>query len=252
MNKIHFVIGLGRSGSTLYGSYLSNEIDAIYVGELMYLIERSNNKNHLCGCKKTIQDCDFWGSIIKDLTPKEIMVLRNAGELLKLKNLILRPKKQKELSLLLFKILKNISLKYNKPVVDTSKLFPLSYHLKNETEVTFHLIIRNVRDVTQSMMSSKMHPITGEVIKLHNGSKIKTPLRWAFVNYLYRKMIKPSSIIYFNNKEAMKKYFISTKAFVDHSISGNPSKFEKKFINETNIEKRSNYFLSIINKFHLK
>lgn len=252
MKSINLVIGLGRSGTTLYGSYLAEAVNGVFVGELIYLIERLNQNNQLCGCEKKTINCKFYDKYLKSLTESEKVILSNASSTLKLKNLILKPKKQKITANLIFKILTSIHNDYNCSVVDTSKLFPLAFHLRKKQQIKFTLLIRNVLGVVNSMMSTKQHPRTNQVIKLHNGNPIKTPLRWLIVNYLYKIFIGPEQIICFNNKKSMRKYFNSNPNFINHSISGNPSKFNTSFDDRISYVIKPNIYFNFINKFHIK
>ena len=63
--------------------------------------------------------------------------------------------------------------------------------------------------------------------------------------------MKSHEIICFNNKESMRKYFVSNKNFIDHSMSGNPSKFEISFNLQTNTQVKSNILLKFLNRVHI-
>lgn len=60
MKFINLVIGLGRSGTTLYCSYLAEAVSGVFVGGLIYLIERLNENNHLCSCEKKTINCKLF------------------------------------------------------------------------------------------------------------------------------------------------------------------------------------------------
>ena len=55
----------------------------------------------------------------------------------------------------------------------------------------------------------------------------------------------------FLNDSNNKKYFVSNKNFIDHSMSGNPSKFEISFNLQTNTQVKSNILLKFLNRVHI-
>lgn len=62
--KVLYILGWGRSGSTLLANLLGG-IDGFFcVGELHYLWERGILEGRLCGCGKTLENCEFWRHVI--------------------------------------------------------------------------------------------------------------------------------------------------------------------------------------------
>ncbi len=61
--KILFIGGLGRSGSTLIEKLLNEMQDAFAIGESVHLWERGVRDNELCGCGEAFQDCPFWTAV---------------------------------------------------------------------------------------------------------------------------------------------------------------------------------------------
>ncbi len=58
--KLLFIGGLGRSGSTLIEKLLNEFNDAFAIGESVHLWERGLRDNELCGCGEAFDACPFW------------------------------------------------------------------------------------------------------------------------------------------------------------------------------------------------
>lgn len=66
INKVLYVAGPGRSGSTLL-EMLLGQMDGFYpIGELRFIWKRAFGQNQLCGCGKPFIDCLFWKEVIKE------------------------------------------------------------------------------------------------------------------------------------------------------------------------------------------
>jgi len=64
--KVLYIAGTGRSGSTLLATMLSRQPAFLGVGELRYVWERSLGQNQLCGCGRPFRECTFWGEVLTD------------------------------------------------------------------------------------------------------------------------------------------------------------------------------------------
>lgn len=60
-----YVLGLGRSGSTLFERLLGSLPGFVNVGELVDLLPRIIPTNELCGCGSPFSECDFWQRVGK-------------------------------------------------------------------------------------------------------------------------------------------------------------------------------------------
>lgn len=58
--KVLFVAGFGRSGSTLLAQALGEVPGFVSVGEVRHIWSRGVIENQLCGCGSPFQECDFW------------------------------------------------------------------------------------------------------------------------------------------------------------------------------------------------
>ena len=58
-----YVLGTGRSGSTLVGSFLGEAPGAFCAGELRFLWRRGFVENRYCGCGSRFLDCAVWSEV---------------------------------------------------------------------------------------------------------------------------------------------------------------------------------------------
>jgi len=64
--KVLYIIGWGRSGSTILDNLLG-ELDGFFsVGELTYLWERGLIEERRCGCGKPLQSCPVWSRVLQE------------------------------------------------------------------------------------------------------------------------------------------------------------------------------------------
>lgn len=61
--KVLFIGGLGRSGSTLIEKLLNEYDGAFAIGESVHLWERGVRDNELCGCGEAFNACPFWQAV---------------------------------------------------------------------------------------------------------------------------------------------------------------------------------------------
>jgi len=64
--EIIFIIGHGRSGTTLIDMFLTQQFDAVSVGQIINLEALiTSSQTKLCTCGQTINDCQRWGEILR-------------------------------------------------------------------------------------------------------------------------------------------------------------------------------------------
>jgi len=64
--KIVYIVGPGRSGSTLFGDVLAQSPNVVHVGELLWYWKRRQMRppSH-CGCGLALDTCPFWTSVVE-------------------------------------------------------------------------------------------------------------------------------------------------------------------------------------------
>lgn len=60
MNKVLYIAGYGRSGSTVLDVILGHHPEIASVGELAYLVEDWTESERHCACGRSYQQCEFW------------------------------------------------------------------------------------------------------------------------------------------------------------------------------------------------
>ena len=63
--KVLYVMGVGRSGSTVLGQVLNGIEGFFLVGELYYLWDRGLIENRLCSCGVLFKSCPVWGEVLR-------------------------------------------------------------------------------------------------------------------------------------------------------------------------------------------
>lgn len=77
--QVLYIVGWGRSGSTVLGNILGEPGEAFSTGELHYLWERGLLQHRRCGCGAPTADCPVWSMVWDDLhdetgsTPEEVV-----------------------------------------------------------------------------------------------------------------------------------------------------------------------------------
>ena len=64
--KVLYIVGSGRSGSTLLDRMLGQIEGFFSGGEMFFIWHRGLVKNQLCGCGKPLKQCDFWNAVIEE------------------------------------------------------------------------------------------------------------------------------------------------------------------------------------------
>jgi hypothetical protein len=64
--QVEYIVGSGRSGSTLVGSVLGLADDHVFVGELRLVWQEGLMQNTPCGCGKPFLECPFWRKVFQE------------------------------------------------------------------------------------------------------------------------------------------------------------------------------------------
>lgn len=65
---ILYIVGSGRTGSTILGQILNARPGVFFGGELIDFWRRGIEENRLCACGQRARDCEVWGSVIETLS----------------------------------------------------------------------------------------------------------------------------------------------------------------------------------------
>jgi Sulfotransferase family len=89
------VVGIGRSGSTVFGQVTANQPGLQFIGEMDLLWDRGFSHNLLCICGQQFRDCPFWSAADSDAFGG--LPASTAEELIKLERRVVRERRLKEL-----------------------------------------------------------------------------------------------------------------------------------------------------------
>jgi hypothetical protein len=67
--RVLFVGGYGRSGSTVLDTLLDRVPSVTAVGEFRHLFGRALHDNELCSCGKPFNDCAYWSAVLEQAFP---------------------------------------------------------------------------------------------------------------------------------------------------------------------------------------
>ena len=84
--KVLYVVGLGRSGSTILSNSLGQIPGFFSGGELNFIWRHNVIENRLCGCGRPFRECPVWTEVMGEafggmdgVDPREMMRLQNSG-----------------------------------------------------------------------------------------------------------------------------------------------------------------------------
>jgi hypothetical protein len=84
--KVLYVVGLGRSGSTILSNSLGQIPGFFSGGELNFIWRHNVIENRLCGCGRPFRECPLWMRVMDEafggmdaVNPREMMRLQNTG-----------------------------------------------------------------------------------------------------------------------------------------------------------------------------
>ena len=164
--SIIYLLGAGRSGTTLLATVLNNHPNIQTLGEMHQFLEYL--KNHkLCSCGLPLNECPFWGPVVEVLNfSKEELLLKQKEAMLNeqhrnIPGLIIGKKVDKEYfesQNLIFETIH--SVKSNKWLLDSSKYIARYLLLKKgkKLKVKGIYMVRDVRGVINSFSKNVQTP----------------------------------------------------------------------------------------------
>ena len=207
--KVFYVMGYGRSGSTILDRMLGAYDDAVGCGELTNIAKSGWIDNEYCSCGSRVTTCDFWASVYEIWSRKsrsaspvefhELIIKYESHSFFSQSVLFDRvPDDDYKCYLhdleLLYSSIKEVSGK--NIVVDSSKNVARAYNLRHLSNVDVYYIhlTRDCRGVVNSMEKSFVKKVERGVAK-DLGAKLwlRTVLAWSLYNYECELLKKYSS-----------------------------------------------------------
>lgn len=197
--RVLYIVGVGRSGSTILDTLLGNHPDIESVGEFINISRSGWEGNEFCSCRNRASDCGFWEEV-KSLwmSQGEVSDVREYRELQnKYEFRLYKPSQVEKAALanpdefkrflllteLLFQCVGQVSGK--SVLVDSSKSRSRAYILSKlkSLDVSYVHLIRDARDIIQSLR--KPHdaaPEKGVQTNLASMPGWRTSMSWVLAN----------------------------------------------------------------------
>lgn len=154
--RVVYILGLGRSGTTLITSLLNSHKDIVGVGELNNILRQHDNTR--CSCGQVLDQCPFWLNVMNDVKKRATASreeIRNCINRQELKKNFFNPfkrieKKYLEINKELYSAISRRSEK--NIIIDSSKNIMRYFSIKSLFDTTTITVIRNPFGVCWSLM----------------------------------------------------------------------------------------------------
>lgn len=172
MTRVLFVVGKGRSGSTLLGQLLEANGSAVHVGELWRLWESLESEQGGCGCRSGFWSCPFWSEVLSVLVkrPTSRWAIESPAQFRQLQRSLLttrglltpslaaRSRGAPHYQSVMWETYQAISQVSGAGLIVDSSKWPLDPYLWNEPSATFVHLVRDPRAVAFSWLRPKEFP----------------------------------------------------------------------------------------------
>jgi len=264
--KVLYVVGLGRSGSTILSNSLGQIGDYFSAGELNFIWRHNVLENRLCGCGRPFRECPVWTRVMDEafggmdgVDPCEMMRLQASGTRTRHIPLMLTKRGKHVLKERLEKLLINYRRLYeaiggvtdSRVIVDSSKEPAHGYAMSLVPDVDFYVLhlIRDPRAAAFSWLKKKPQPDSEEIEHMVRFSPAKSSALWdswnASAEALWRRTPERYLRIRYEDfvadpRESLRRILglvgvtaelplageREVRLGVSHTVSGNPNRFE--------------------------
>ena len=264
--KVLYVVGLGRSGSTILSNSLGQIGGYFSAGELNFIWRHNVIENRLCGCGRPFRECPIWTRVMDEafggmdgVDPREMMRLQASGTRTRHIPLMLTARGEGVLKERLEKLLLNYRRLYeaigsvtdSRVIVDSSKEPAHGYAMSLVPGIDFRVLhlIRDPRAAAYSWLKKKPQPDSEEIEHMVRFSPTKSSALWdswnASAEALWRHTPQEYLRVRYEDFVAdPRKSFErilglvgvtaelplagerEVKLGVSHTVSGNPNRFE--------------------------
>ena len=197
-----YILGWGRSGSSILANILGSMPGCASLGEVRYLWDRGVIENGICGCGEPFSGCGFWpglpvaGATLGDISPERAQeLMRSIGSggrrsqfpalhrASALKSYF--DKNRADLDLLMELYAAAFERSGSKVIVDASKSPFFAVNLlypKKSFDVAFLHLVRDPRAVLHSWKKTKMREDSSDDQLFPRYSSTRSLVQWAVVN----------------------------------------------------------------------
>jgi hypothetical protein len=193
--KVLYVVGLGRSGSTILSNSLGQIPGFFSGGELNFIWRHNVIENRLCGCGRPFRECPVWTKVMDEafggmdgVDPREMMHLQNSGTRTRHIPSMLTEGGRRALAERLEKLLLNYGRLYeavgsvtgSRVIVDSSKEPAHGFAMGMVPRVDFYALhlIRDPRAAAYSWSKKKYQPDTDTKEYMVRFSPTKSSALW--------------------------------------------------------------------------
>jgi len=197
--KVLYVVGLGRSGSTILSNSLGQVGGYFSAGEMNFIWRHNVIENRLCGCGRPFRECPVWTRVMEEafggmdaVNAREMMRLQASGTRTRHIPLMLTDRGQRRLAERLEKFLINYRRLYeamgavtgSQVIVDSSKEPAHGYAMNMVPDLDFYVVhlIRDPRAAAYSWLKKKPQPDSEEIEHMVRFSPTKSSALWASWN----------------------------------------------------------------------
>ncbi len=201
--KVLYLAGVARSGSTLLGRLMGEPTEAVHVGEMVYIWQRSLQEKNVCGCGRPFRECPFWSEVFErafggfdGLDVEAILATKRRLEKTRVLPRLLSPwksaadrKRLEEYQQVLAALYRAIAeVSGARLIVDGSKSETYGYVLGGVPglDVRGVHLVRDSRAVAYSQQRQKRDPSRGAqtAATLPTASPVRSALVWNITNLL--------------------------------------------------------------------
>jgi hypothetical protein len=193
--KILYVVGLGRSGSTILSNSLGEIAGYFSAGELNFIWRHNVIENRLCGCGRPFRECPVWTRVMDEafggmdgIDPREMMRLQSSGARTRHIPLMLTARGDRVLKERLEKLLINYGRLYeaissvtgSRVIVDSSKEPAHGYAMSLVPDIDLRVVhlIRDPRAAAYSWTRKKPQPDSEALEHMARFSPTKSSVLW--------------------------------------------------------------------------
>jgi hypothetical protein len=264
--KVLYVVGLGRSGSTILSNSLGQVGGYFSAGELNFIWRHNVIENRLCGCGRPFRECPVWTRVMDEafggmdeVNAREMMQLQASGTRTRHIPLMLSDRGRRRLAERLEKFLINYRRLYeamgsitdSRVIVDSSKEPAHGYAMSMVPDLDFYVVhlIRDPRAAAYSWLKKKPQPDSEEIEHMVRFSPTKSSALWVSWNASAEALWRHTPDRYLRlryedfvaePRESLKRILglVGVTAElplagerevmlgVSHTVSGNPNRFE--------------------------
>jgi len=199
--RVLYIVGAGRSGSTLFDIVLGNSPEIFSSGELVHLHDRGWLNNEYCGCGQRVNECPFWRDVKSRWTGQfspdavtRFLELQHRFERMRFLFFSARlsgvsgdPEFQEYLRYLNRLLLCVLEASGKRYLVDSSKKYVRAFYVSMLADFDVYLIhlVRDSRGVAWSKAKSLAMDARGGVQADQRPAPVaKTARRWLLTNFV--------------------------------------------------------------------